>query len=174
MENLVVGSSHTSRDNKPLMPTSSPVLYPTFLLACLVKIPRGLSDIPGYLPAGLTQCVVNNYTIKSPPYKFTVDDHEVDVERIEVERITDKKLVHGRVENLAVTHEIDWKGLIRPLWEREMDLQQSCRFILDYWVRKRPQSRSCKCFYRCICTGAAAHELAGEIGGALTRSVYAR
>lgn len=45
-----------------------------------------LSDMPPYLPAGLTQDVLSKFTTKSPSYHVTADDIEVDAERIEVER----------------------------------------------------------------------------------------
>ena len=36
--------------------------------------PHDSSDMPKYLPAGLTQYVLNNFSKKSPPYHVTQDD----------------------------------------------------------------------------------------------------
>ena len=36
--------------------------------------PHDSSDLPRFLPAGLTSYVLNNYTSKSPPYHVTEDD----------------------------------------------------------------------------------------------------
>ena len=36
--------------------------------------PHDASDMPKYLPAGLTQYVLNSYSTKSPPYHVTTDD----------------------------------------------------------------------------------------------------
>ena len=43
--------------------------------------PHDTIDLPRYLPAGLTQYDLNNYTIKSSPFHVTADDVSVPVER---------------------------------------------------------------------------------------------
>ena len=49
--------------------------------------PRYTTDLPRYLPAGLTQYVLNNYTTKSPPFHVTADDVSVPIECLEVDKI---------------------------------------------------------------------------------------
>ena len=50
--------------------------------------PHDSSDMPKYLPAGLTQYVLNNFSKKSPPYNITQDDVSAPLQRLEVEKIT--------------------------------------------------------------------------------------
>ena len=45
-------------------------------------------DMPKYLPAGLTQYVLSNFSKKSPPYHVTQDDISNSLQRLEVEQIT--------------------------------------------------------------------------------------
>ena len=45
-------------------------------------------DMLKYLPAGLTQYVLNNYSKKSTPYHVTHDDVSAPLQRLEVEQIT--------------------------------------------------------------------------------------
>ena len=45
--------------------------------------PHDSSDLPRFLPAGLTPYVLNNYTNKSPPYHVTEGDVTVPIERVE-------------------------------------------------------------------------------------------
>ena len=46
--------------------------------------PHDSSDMPKYLPAGLTQYVLNNFSKKSPPYHVTQDDVSAPFQRLEV------------------------------------------------------------------------------------------
>ena len=50
-------------------------------------IPHDSSDMPKYLPAGLTQYVLNNFAKKSPLYHVTQDDVSAPLQRLEVEKI---------------------------------------------------------------------------------------
>ena len=50
--------------------------------------PHDSGDMPKYLPAGLTQYVLNNFSKKSPPYHVTQDDVSTPLQRLEVEQIT--------------------------------------------------------------------------------------
>ena len=46
------------------------------------------SDMPKYLPAGLTQYVLNYFAKKSPLYHVAQDDVSALLQRLEVEKIT--------------------------------------------------------------------------------------
>ena len=50
--------------------------------------PHDSGDMPTYLPAGLTQYVLNNFSKKFPPYRVTQDDASTLLQRLEVEQIT--------------------------------------------------------------------------------------
>ena len=50
--------------------------------------PHDSGDMPKYLPAGLTQYVLNNFFKKSPPYHVTQDDVSTPIQRLGVEQIT--------------------------------------------------------------------------------------
>ena len=58
--------------------------------------PHDSSDVPKYLPAGLTQYVLSNCYKKSPPYHVTQDDVSAPLPRLEVEKITGHQSVQGR------------------------------------------------------------------------------
>ena len=60
------------------------------------------SDKPEYLPAGLIQYVLNNFSKKSPPYHVTQDDVSAPLERLEVEKITGHQSLRGRGGVIAV------------------------------------------------------------------------
>ena len=88
------------------------------------------TDLPQYLPAGLTQYVLSKYTKKSLPFHATADDFSVPVERSEVDKISSHRSVRGRGGAIAVLYETHWKGLLRPSWAREADLLHARQHIL--------------------------------------------
>ena len=45
--------------------------------------------MPKYLPAGLTQYVLNNFSKNSPPYHVTEDDVSTPLERLKVGKLPD-------------------------------------------------------------------------------------
>ena len=92
--------------------------------------PDDADDMSRFLPAGLTQYVLNNYTTKSPPYHVTEDDVSDSLHRLEVEKISGHQSVRGCGGVIAVLHETQWKGLLRPSWEREVGLHHSRQHIL--------------------------------------------
>ncbi len=96
--------------------------------------PHDNSDLPRFLPAGLTAYVLNNYTTKSPPYHVTADDVSVPIDRLDVDKITSHRSVRGRGGVIAVLYETHWKGLLQPSWERETDLQHFRQHVLKYWA----------------------------------------
>ena len=115
-----------------------------------------------YLPDGLTQYVLNNFTKKSPPYHVTQDDVSAPLQRLEVERITGHQSVRGRGGIIAVMYETHGTGL--SSWEREMDLQLSLQQILLYWAGTPNQHRQTNRLYRQMRIGAAQRELSRANG----------
>ena len=51
---------------------------------------------------------------------------------IEVTKISGHQCARGRGGAIAVLYEIHWKGTLRPIWERELDLQAFRPKILAY------------------------------------------
>ena len=85
--------------------------------------PYDADDIPRHLPDGLTQYVLHAFATKSPPYHVTTDDVSTPPILIDVAKITGRQCVRGRGGVIAVLYETHWNGILRPTWEREMDLQ---------------------------------------------------
>ena len=81
------------------------------------------TTMPKYLPAELTQYVLNSFSKKSPPYHVTQVDVSTPLQRLEVEKIIGHKSVRGRGGVIAGMYETHWTGLSGPSWEREMNLQ---------------------------------------------------
>ena len=79
-------------------------------------------DMPKYLPAGLTQYALNNFSKKYHSYNVTQDDVSTSLQRLEVEKTTGRQSVRGQGGDIAVAYETYWTALSRPSWEREMDL----------------------------------------------------
>ena len=67
--------------------------------------PHDTTDLPRYLPAELTQYVLNNYTTKSSLFHVAADDVSVPVERLEVDKISSHRSVRGRGGAIAVRYE---------------------------------------------------------------------
>ena len=102
--------------------------------------PHDISDMPKFLPAGLTQ-YVNIFSMKSPPYHVTQDDVSAPLQRLEVEKITGHQSVLGRGVVIAVLYKTHWVGLSEPSWERNMDLHLSPSHILRCWAGTPDQHR---------------------------------
>ena len=62
------------------------------------------SDTSKYLPAGLTQYVLNNCSKKSPPYHVTQDDVSAPRQRLDVAKITGHQSVRGRGGVIALLY----------------------------------------------------------------------
>ena len=90
------------------------------------------SDIPKYLPAGLSKYVLHSFTEKSPPFHPTTEDVVKSGISVDIEKITGHQLVRGRGGKLAVIYETHWEGLSSITWEREIDLKNFSRHILEY------------------------------------------
>ena len=121
--------------------------------------PHDSGDMPKYLPAGMTQYVLNIFFKKSPPYHVTQDDVSTSLQRLGVEQITGHQSVRERGGVIAVLYETHWAGLSEPSWEREMDLHLSYSHILRYWAGSPYQHRRTNRLYRLIRIGAAQREL---------------
>lgn len=125
--------------------------------------PHDTDDMPRFLPAGLTPYDLSNHSIKSPPYHVTGDD-VIPAQRMDVDKITGHQCVRGRGGVVAVKYERDWKDLLRPSWEREMDLNNWRTKILLYWLGTPDQRRQTNRLYRKMRIGAAVRELASMNG----------
>ena len=58
-------------------------------------------DMPKYLPAGLTQYVLNKFSKKSPPYHVTQDDVLTSLQRLKLEQITGHQSARERGSVIA-------------------------------------------------------------------------
>ena len=67
---------------------------------------------------------------------------------IEVIKFLGHQCVRGRGGAIAVFYETHWKGILRPTWERELDLQAFRTQILAYWAsgpaHRQPNTRQCQ------------------------------
>ena len=69
------------------------------------------SDMPKYLPAGLTQYLLNKFSKKSPSYHVIQDDVLAALQRLEVGKITGYQLVRVRGEAISVLYKTHRVGL---------------------------------------------------------------
>ena len=126
--------------------------------------PYDADDIPRHLPAGLTQYVLHTFATKSPPYHVTTDDVSTSPILIDVAKITGHQCVRGRGGAIGVLYETHWNGILRPTWERELDLQAFRHLILAYRANgpdhHQPNTRK----YQQLRINAAAREIARAKG----------
>ena len=135
--------------------------------------PHDSGDMPKYLPAGLTQYVLNKFSKNSPPYHVTQDDVLTPLQRREVEQVTGHQSVRGRGGVIAVLYKTHWAGLSEPSWEQEMDLHLFCSHILRYWAGTPDQHRQTNRLYRRMRIGAAQRELSRYNGERFLAPGYA-
>ena len=126
--------------------------------------PYDTSDMPRHLPAGLTQYVLHTLATKSPPYHVTTDDVATPPILLDVTKTTGHQCVRGRGGAIAVLYEIHWDGLLRPTWERELDLQAFRSHILTYWAAGPTQHQPHTRRYQQLRINAAAREIARRKG----------
>ena len=126
--------------------------------------PYEADDTPRHLPVDLTQYVLHAFATKSPPYHVTTDDVSAPPILIDVAKITGHQCVRGRGGAIAVLYETHWNGILRPTWERELDLQAFRYLILVYWANgpdhHQPNTRQ----YQQLRINAAAREIARAKG----------
>ena len=76
--------------------------------------PHDSRDMPKYLPAGLTQYVLNKFSKHSPPYHVTQDDVSTSLRRLVVEQTTGHQSVRGQGGVISVLYKKHWAGLSNP------------------------------------------------------------
>ena len=130
-------------------------------------------DMPKYLPAGLTQYVLNIFSKKSPLYHVTQDDVSTPLQRLEVEQITGHQPVRRQGGVIAVLCKTHWAGLSEPSCERKIDLHLSRPHILRYSAGKPDQHRQTNRLYRRMRIGAAQRELSRNNGERFLAPGYA-
>ena len=108
------------------------------------------SDIPIFLPAGLSKYVLHSFTDNLPPFHPTTEDMVKSGIPADVEKITGHQLVRGRGGKLAVMYETYWEGLSLITWEREIVLKNFSRHILDYWMPTPRQMKGVNSNYRAM------------------------
>ena len=94
--------------------------------------PSNDSDIPKYLPAGLSKYVLHSFTDKSPPFHRTAEDVVKSGMPVGIEKTTGHQLARGRGGKLAVMYETHWERISSITWERAIDLKNFLRYILEY------------------------------------------
>ena len=112
--------------------------------------PSDDSDILRYLPAGLSKYVLHSFTDKSPPFHSTTDNMVKSGIPVDIEKITGHQLVRGRGGKLAVMYETHWEGLSSITWDREIDLKNFSRHILEYWMSTPRQVKGVNSKYRAM------------------------
>ena len=70
--------------------------------------------MPKYLPAGLTQYVLNKFSKQSPPYHITQDDVSTPLQRLVVEQTTGHQSVRGQGGVISVLYKTRWAELSNP------------------------------------------------------------
>ena len=126
--------------------------------------PYDADVIPRHLPASLTQYVLHAFTTKSPPYHVTTDDVSTPPILIDVAKITGRQCVRGRGGAVAVLYETHCNGILRPTWERELDLQAFRHLILAYWENGPDHHQPNTLQYQQLRINATAREIARTKG----------
>ena len=123
-----------------------------------------MDDRPRHLPPGLTQYVSHAFATKSPPYHVTTDDIATSLVLIDVTKITGYQCVRGRGGAIAVLYETHWDNILRPTWERELDLQAFRHHIISYWAAGPAQYQPHTRQYQQLRIAAAAREITRSKG----------
>ena len=171
--NILAVGPCSATENPDSLPLGSNLLYldlpsdlPGSDARCPVAIerckpcanPHDSGGMPKYLPAGLTQHMLNIFSKKSPPYHVAQDDVSTPLQQLEVEQITGHQSVRGRGGVIAVLYTTHWAGLSKPSWEREMDLHLSRPHILRYWTGSPDQHGQTNLLCRRMRIGTAQRE----------------
>ena len=112
--------------------------------------PSDGSGIPSNLPAGLSKYVLHSFTDKFPLFHPTTEDVVKSGILVDIEKITGQQLVRGRGGKLAVMYETHWEGISSITWEREIDLKNFSRHMLEYWMSTPRQVKGVNSKYRAI------------------------
>ena len=94
--------------------------------------------------------MLHSFTDKSPPFHPTAEDVVKSGIPVDIEKITGHHLVRGRGGKLAVMYETHWEGLSSITREREIDLKNFSRHILEYWVSTPRQVKGVNSKYRAM------------------------
>ena len=121
-------------------------------------------NMPRHRPADLAQYVLHAFATKSPPYHVTTDDVATPPILIDIAKITGHQCVRGRGDDIAVLYETHWNGLLRPTWERELDLRAFRHHILSYWAAGPAQHQPHNRQYQQLRIDATAREIAHSKG----------
>ena len=103
-----------------------------------------------YLPPGLSKYVLLSFTDKPPPFHLTAEDVVKSRIPVDIEKITGHQLVRGRGGKLAVMYETHWEGLSSITWEREIDVKNFSRHIVEYWMPTLRQEKGVNSKYRAM------------------------
>ena len=120
--------------------------------------------MPKHLPAVLTQYVLHAFATKSLPYHVTTDDIATPPILISVAKIPCHQCVRGRGGAIAILYETHWDSLLRPSWERELDLQAFHHHIISYWAAGPAQHQPHTRHYQQLRVNVAASEIARSKG----------
>ena len=101
-----------------------------------------------YLPAGLSKYVLDSFKDKSPQFHTTTEDVVKSGIPVDIEEITGHQLVRGWGGKLAVMYETHCEGPSSNTWEREIDLKNVSRHILEYWMSTPRQVKGVNSKYR--------------------------
>ena len=114
--------------------------------------PHNTTNLPRYLPAGLSQHVLNNYTTKSPPVHATADDVSVPAEYLEIDKMPATSPYKAGAESSP------FSSLCRHLGNVNWT-SSTPQHILEYWAGAPQQLRQANRVYCYMCVGAAQREL---------------
>ena len=128
------------------------------------------ANMPRHLPTGLTNYVLHAFATKPPPYHITTDDIATPPILIGDAKITGHQCVRGRGCATAVLHETHWDSLLRPTWERELDLQAFRHHILSYWAAGPAQHQPNTRQYQQLRINAAATKSPSQKPNATSRA----
>ena len=112
--------------------------------------PSDGSNIPKYLPAGPSKYVLHSFTNQLPSFHPTAEDVVISGIPVDIEKVTGHQLVRGRDGKLAVMYETHWEGLSSIMREREIDLKNVLRHIVEYWMSSPRQVKGVNSMYRAI------------------------
>lgn len=91
--------------------------------------PKDADDMSQHRSAGLTQYILHAFATKTHPYHVTTEDVSTSPILIEVTKITGHQCLRDRGGALAALYKTHWKGILRPIWQLELDLQ-----TLPFWA----------------------------------------
>ena len=120
---------------------------------------------PRFLPWGLSNYVLNQYSERSPPFHLTAEDvRGLDTHRLEPLNISMHRLCRGLGGKIAVQYYTHWSGVEKTTWEEEAELKQYGNLVMRYWIGSPVQSGAENAKYRKLRILRAKREEARERG----------